>query len=356
LVGIWVFDRVVRIVRFIYCNLHLKLSSNAIITKTTAKYDRDSDVITLEIIPGSNILKPAAGQFYFLYQPISWKGWENHPFTLASWRGIGSESSRAKEVVQKSDSETTSLDKEIQVAAAGPSSDNSSTNSINTDEDHGQCSLGRTFTFYVRPYNSWTKRLRNKCLKSDSGTINPRLFIEGAYGERCPLHTFTNLVFIVGGTGIATALPYLQEFMYPQTTPRKRDYCAKHITLIWTTKQSAFIRQIVARELQPLLNRDDVDLHFHATATPKSPIPVNRPTVKASEHVHHELEISHGRPDLRASLLRIVEDVQQAGAAGGDIGVLSCGPAGLADECRSTVHWALKAGHRNVEYFEETFG
>lgn len=88
--AIWGIDRALRILRQVYCNLHVKLSGSVAGTESTAHYDTETNVIRLEVIPGSRILSPQSGQHYFIYQPLRWRGWENHPFTLASWSELGS--------------------------------------------------------------------------------------------------------------------------------------------------------------------------------------------------------------------------------------------------------------------------
>lgn len=52
LVAIWVFDRFIRLVRLVYCNIYVRLSKNLLTTKTTAVYDKDAEVIRLEVIQG----------------------------------------------------------------------------------------------------------------------------------------------------------------------------------------------------------------------------------------------------------------------------------------------------------------
>ena len=82
-VAIWVFDRFLRLVRLVYCNVHVR--HNTLSTPSTISYDEDSNLIRLEVLAPSPKIKPAPGQYYYLYQPMTWRGWENHPFSLGAW-------------------------------------------------------------------------------------------------------------------------------------------------------------------------------------------------------------------------------------------------------------------------------
>lgn len=245
-------------------------------------------------------------------------------------------------------------------------------------------------TFYLRVYSSWTRRLRSECLRSPKEAITTATFlVEGPYGETSPLHAYDSVLFIAGGTGITAVLPYLQDHLIrtntpsPPSDPEKRkkkkalSTCTSNITLIWATKQSAFIRDVAARELRPsLVDREDIGARFCATARDESPSSITAETEKLLENATTDsnqgsksaataaaagaVDISYGRPNVRAAVADFIDDNAAAtGAAGGPAGriaIFTCGPAGMADEAREAVHCALKEGKRGVEYFEESFG
>ncbi|RMZ84322.1 hypothetical protein DV738_g692, partial [Chaetothyriales sp. CBS 135597] len=319
-IGIWIIDRLARVVRWVYCNLHIR-SSGISNTKTSATYVQEADFIRLEIIPGSQRLKPGPGQHYYLYQPVAWRGWENHPFTLGGCTEVKGSSAAGQQQQHK-------------------------------------------LIFYVRPFNGWTRRLRDQCLKSPTHTITPRMFIEGPYGETSALNTFENVIFIVGGSGIAGALPYLQEHLKMKAN---NSTLTRDITFVWTARQASMIRDIAAKELKPMLGCEDIRMHLHATTRRggfsklKGRIlgkgdekEVN--TTSSSSSSEDELDIQQGRPNIRHTILKVVKEVNNAGSAGGRIAILTCGPGAMADEARAAVHAALKQGMRGVEYFEEAFG
>ncbi|KAI1611070.1 ferric-chelate reductase [Exophiala viscosa] len=352
IVAIWSFDRFARFVRLVYCNLHVRLSGRPATTSTTATYLKDGDVIRLEVSPGSRMLKPGPGQHYFIYQPATWKTWENHPFTLATWHPTHANAKSPK--ISISSTDTTLLRKAVEVEEMPPNSPTGSSSSRTSsssplekqhaaDEHDAKYKL----VFFVRPYSGWTKRLKAECLKSSSGSVNPKVLIEGPYGGCKPLHLYENVIFIVGGTGLSGALPYLLDHVSRTSegvSTRTRD-----ITFIWTTKQASLIWDVAARELQPLLDRDDVRMHFHATSDHGN-------NVEKTDEISPQLGISRGRPDVRHHILTLAEEIHAAGSKGGKVAILACGPAGVAADARHAVHEALKHGKRNIEYFEETFG
>ncbi|EXJ60500.1 hypothetical protein A1O7_04653 [Cladophialophora yegresii CBS 114405] len=380
-VAIWCFDRAVRLVRWAYCNIHVKRSSSIGGTKAFASYNKDADFIRLEVVPGSRMVKPGPGQHYYLYQPLRLKGWENHPFTLAAYETIGDSDAlgTARSQNEYKVNEQALRDKKIQVTATSPSSSTSS-DVTPTPSQHEvstfQGAIGqRKLTFFIRPFSSWTRRLREECLKSPNGTITPNVFIEGPYGERSPLVAFEHVVFIVGGTGIAGALPYILEHVRMAIGHAKKSSGeralvtpTRDITLVWSAKQSAMIRNIASQELKPILGHRDIHVHLHATSPTEihsssgvirkdlAIADLDLKTTTATTSTNDEIAISYGRPDIRQTILELVNEVHDAGAAGGRIAILTCGPGGMADEARAAVHTTLKQGQRGVEYIEETFG
>lgn len=65
------------------------------------------------------------------------------------------------------------------------------------------------------------------------------------------------------------------------------------------------------------------------------------------------VELRYGRPAIRASVMTAVREAEASSAR---LAVMTCGPAVMADECRSSVYEAMKGGFQDIEYFEEAFG
>ncbi|KFZ12368.1 hypothetical protein V502_07118 [Pseudogymnoascus sp. VKM F-4520 (FW-2644)] len=354
LVAIWVLDRLLRIIRQVYCNIHVNRSMDILQTMSTATYSKEADLIRLEVVPGSESLKPKPNQHYFLYQPLKWRGWENHPFTLAGWEKIEDDGPIISNTKSSPTTETTTNDNVSLESASIDSPSNFRSELTNSAQLQLQ---GRyKFLFYVRPSTGWTKRLRDECIKHASGPLKTHILLEGPYGETTPLHHFENIVLLAGGTGIAGVLPYLKEHI---ARLAQGTTVTNSITLVWAAKQAAVLHDLAARELATVLKREDIKASFHATSNRKfGRVDRNmNDTVKnAEDDLAVELDVIYSRPDVRGKVLEVVQEVREAGSQGRRIAVLVCGPAGMADEARGAVHVALKSGMRGVEYIEESFG
>ncbi|KAE8441763.1 hypothetical protein EG329_004321 [Mollisiaceae sp. DMI_Dod_QoI] len=355
LVAIWSFDRFLRIVRFVYCNFRVKTSAGIQHTTSVATYNEESDVIRLEVTTPSKSLQLKPNQHYFLYQPLRWRGWENHPFTLASWAPAGTSNIEyADSALANSTFPPAKSELDIEVASPSsqdtPSSHTSDHNSSQNEASHPAAGSYK-LVFYARPFSGWTKRLRDSCIKHPNKAINARIMIEGPYGTSEPLHHYENILFITGGTGISGAVSYLQDHIAKSASRSTR---TNNISLIFAAKQLAMIRYMAARELGPILGRSDVHATFHVTSPRESAASGSENAVSISSS--SDMEVSYGRPDVKAAISSFVGEISDAGSAGGRIAVFVCGPAAMADDARAAVHQVLKSGKREVAYFEETFG
>lgn len=341
-------------------------------------------MIRLEVTPGAKILKARAGQHYYLYQPLKLRGWENHPFTLAGWKSVDQRGESAGTLVphgiNDASYETKGKNKEVRVvgmdtsaSSGSPSSEEASissfkhTSSAAQELSHTSTTTSQdTLVFFVRPHSSWTLRLRDECIQSSSSSVDARVLLEGPYGEHSPIHSYENVVFIAGGSGISGALPYMQEYLQSTTSGQstaegcKQANCTrtKQITLIWATKQSAMVRCICAEELKPFIGHPAIATHFYATSRQESPASVEHDNLEKTNSLDTGigLGISYGRPNIQKEVLGLIDEVHAAGAAGGRVAILTCGPAAMADEARAAVHTAMKQGKTEVGYFEEAFG
>ncbi|KAK2798400.1 hypothetical protein FQN50_008840 [Emmonsiellopsis sp. PD_5] len=374
-VVIWCLDRFMRLVRLISCNLHVGSNKNLIAyTQSVVSYSKASDIIRLEITPGSRDLQLKPGQHYYIYQPLRLFGYESHPFTVGSWSPV--------------------------------TSDEYTTDATGTNK----------FVFWIRPFDGWTKQLRSDCLKAPKQTLTTSFLIEGPYGLPIELHTFENVILIAGGTGIAAALPHIEEqirrtaplsevapedlnvpllsssssssfssatLMPPSTSPTATSTATKtldtanptkttNLTLLWAARQESFIHELAQRELGPALGREDISAHFYCTSQHRRRRNVNEHTALLSsssfeprgggceyyDNRTFPVNIQHGRPDIKHLIRTAVYDIgNYAKCPGvGRTAILVCGPAEMADEARVAVHTVLKEGYQGVEYFEESFG
>lgn len=170
--AVWGFDRVLRLLRLARNGLR-----SAIVTQV------DDDYVRVDIAGVA-----ATGHAYLYFPTLTWRVWENHPFSVASTttpRSIYRPKS-------PQDAESGSHEKEeIQVSTTAASS-NSST--------HGPARLG--LTFFLRRQGGLTQQLISR-------TTLP-VFVESSYGAHVDTSHLPHLVCIVGGIGITAVLPYLQ--------------------------------------------------------------------------------------------------------------------------------------------------
>ncbi|KAJ9212356.1 hypothetical protein DTO166G4_5987 [Paecilomyces variotii] len=361
---VWLLDRFARIVRLAYCNIHVRLSRNFIMrTRGRVSYNKASDMVRLEVAAGNPKLEPKPGEHYYIYQPLKWRGYESHPFTLGAW-----------------------------------TTDN---NEIETEESSLTFGSGESFlparrklVFWIRPFDGWTKRLRDECLRSPGCRLESTFLIEGPYGHTSPTRHYENVIFIAGGSGVAGVLPYIEEHILstPSHSSEAITECApisssssatllnaetnlpagnkttrtRNVTLVWTARQRALLHEIGCRELRPALGRKGFDARFYATRDPEPPktdasagdetnivMPTENTKLLQEDS---NLNIASGRPDIKSIILGIVRESGPTGLYAGKTAVLVCGPGGMADEARLAVHQALKEGYSGVEYFEEAFG
>ncbi|PYI02456.1 FRE family ferric-chelate reductase [Aspergillus sclerotiicarbonarius CBS 121057] len=345
-VVIWLLDRFLRLVRLLYCNIHVRLNAGNQVqcTSSSATYDPAADVIRLEVTPGSSMIRPTPGDFYYLYQPFRLTGWESHPFTLGYWSYETRYSKPQKPRVSKDDDR-------VDVSQVPLLSDASSGSSNTPDEMQLKHSDQQDlkFVFWIRPYDGWTRSLHQQCTESPDLTINTPILLEGPYGNHFPLWSYESVLLIAGGTGIAAAVPYIQDHLLrassdPEQTTTSTQTRDMH--LIWVTRQAPFIHQIASRELAPALARDDFRASFYTTASKSSP--ADEPPANTG----NKIETHDGRPDLESLILDHAHEAQLSESSAA---VLVCGPVALADEARAAVHLAMRRGYRWIRYVEESF-
>lgn len=323
IVAIWCLDRLLRFLRFILLNVNLGGKTVVQLPKARATYDKCSDIIRLEISVKSHFLVPGAGQYYYLRQPLALRGFQDHPFTLASWNLPSRET-------QESYREKSSGEKSIIPSVSSqPSS----------------CEDSTRLGFLIKPLAGWTGRLRDQCLKSPDSSANMSMFFEGPYGERVPLSKYEHVVLFAGGSGITAVLPYILEHIQNQGTSTT---VTRHITLVWSVRQIELIQQVTSYELRPIFGRNDIAASFYVTCTEES-------TLAKLDSVQ-DINILTGRPDTQSMVKDIAREISSPEYEGGRMAVLACGPTGLTSDVRRAIHESLQGGIRDIEYFEEKFG
>ncbi|GAB1198206.1 hypothetical protein APSETT444_007518 [Aspergillus pseudonomiae] len=212
--------------------------------------------------------------------------------------------------------------------------------------------------FWIRPYNGWTKQMKNQCLRSssDDSTENGyyqasiSISLEGPYGHTLPLHHYGTVLMIVGGTGIATAVPYIHDHVSRLSKtgsrrPGDNSTQTSNLTLVWACRGHEFMEQLCGRELASALELEGFTGRFHCTKGCDS-------HCAAVDDKDGELRIERGRPNIENIIYGVATEAQIVKHR---MAVLTCGSAHMSDEVRRSVHSILKKGYEGIEYFEEAY-
>lgn len=280
--GIWALDRIVRLIR---------LFSNGIRTATVTALDAEAEYIQIDI---DGVV--AHGHAYLSFPTLSWRFWENHPYSvLPTFTGLPSQDAAAK------GSDSDSAEKKES------DSDASSVSSATTE-------IKPRTTILLRPMNGLTKSLARRLL---AGSGKPKritlpVLVESSYHSNPATHDLAHcstLLCIAGGVGVTAVLPVLKSF----EGVRSR--------LAWGVRNECLIRA-VEPQLEELKRN---------------------PTFQLQTRVGERL-----------SLLDILkEEIEKDGKDA--LGIVVCGPTGMADEVRFAVGELALNAKRAVVFVDEAF-
>ncbi|KAF5637720.1 ferric-chelate reductase [Fusarium sp. NRRL 52700] len=302
---IWLLDRVIRGLRIMAFNPKF-WDTKALIT-----YNEDAHMIRVTVPTSSSLYSIEPGTFYYIMVLNQRNFWESHPFTVATISGSG-----------RCDTET--LGERAPLLSSGEQ---------RPPFEQSQ----RQMTFLIRPYDSLTSRLREYAEEERPKPAAVRMAIDGPYGKTLPLERFKKVLFIVGGSGIAVPLSYLQK---RTTSPSKPSRIEVH----WAVRQSAFAVDILHHELSYILGNDRVEINIYLTTGD----PGGR---TACDDTFYRLV------NWRFKRLTVEEILDRALESGYEerIAVVTSGPAKMADESRSVVAARTVPSLPRIEYFEESF-
>lgn len=284
--------------------------------KATATYDDAAQIIRLDVtdlLPTKTI---TPGHYYYLYAPGDIQGYQSHPFTLCSWKRTTAQTPQSPPVI--------SDDKAIQ-----PSS-NSSSASRSTHETNTAHSL------LIRPYRGFTGRLQQKLIKSSehNPSTNLTIFLEGPYGSALDLRSFSDVLIIVGGSGITAAISHSNFLLPAQNT-------AVHV--VWAVQDSGLVETVCANELKHAMQ--DVNFELAVYETRKAGGDVEKGAKTAASH-----PVQHGRPDVEATIREARQKCKK------NLAVVTCGPPRMADACRAAVVEVLGESGPEMEFYNEALG
>ncbi|KAJ4983319.1 ferric reductase like transmembrane component [Stagonosporopsis vannaccii] len=311
---IWIFDRVLRGARV------LAFDWKFWNTKATVSYDPTSNLVRMNVPMPRNRIVPKPGTYYYIYVlNDSLYVHQNHPFTLAY-------------VIPPK------MNEHIPLSPVSSRPSTHRTDSASSSESDALLNPRRkessdpSMVYLIRPYDGFTSRLKQQCL-SRPKTL--RVNIEGPYGHSVPLRDYSNVLFIVGGTGIAVPLSHLAHLLGFESP-------VQNVKIVWAVREHAFLASML-QEFKGLLGDERCTLEVHVTqdVEHKDDIPRELP---------RGVSVVVGRPTVSRS---IEEAAQDAGKQ--SLAIVACGPARMADEARMASVQMLAKGFRGVDYFEESF-
>jgi predicted ferric reductase len=307
---VWILDRVLRVGRI------LAFSRNFWNTKANATFDPASNLVRLDVDGSKSMRRPKPGTYYYIHvlDDVLYAH-QSHPFTLA--------------YVSSDTSNTTSTPLSSRAPRPSPlrhsSSDSSESDALLTN-------TSSNLVFLIRPYDGFTSRLKSHCL------LHPkklRVLIEGPYGHSEALHLYPNVLFVVGGTGVAVPLSHIARLLSPESH-------VQSLKIVWAVREHAFLTSVL-QDFRGLLADERVELEVHVTQDKEVMDEVMERDLKS-------VRIVTRRPDVQAAMQKAAKDAGQQRLA-----IVACGPALMADQARKASVAMLARGHSDVEYFEESF-
>ena len=303
--GIWILDRIIRMTRTLSFNLKFWD------TWATATYEPSSNMVRLSVPQSTSWYDPAPGTFYYIHVLSDPRFWESHPFTMAY--STGHRRRRSKDSTE----DTPLMQEEDAISLARDPTEPPS------------------MKFLIRPYDSFTSRLKDTAAAPWPTPASLRVLVEGPYGQTQPFADFEHVLFIVGGSGIAVPLAYLHTLI---SSPRTRS-----ISVVWAAREIGLAEDVLNDDIGDLIDSNKLSLKINITHQ-------ETPGDSSLSSFPKSVDVQYHRPDVTA-------EVEAATRSAGtqSLAVVACGPARMADDARRAVVNQLGEKAPHVEYFEESF-
>ncbi|KAF2852580.1 ferric-chelate reductase-like protein [Plenodomus tracheiphilus IPT5] len=316
-VAIWVLDRSLRFGRI------LAFHRNPFNTGALVSFNPNSNLVKMEVEANKSLIASSPGTYYYIHLMDDWLyAHQSHPFTLA----------------YTSSDISTSLDTPLSPISSRSASHRTSSSSSNESSESDALLAGSeanpasSLIFLIRPYDGFTSRLKSLCL------LNPkklRVLVDGPYGHTMPLQTFANILFVVGGTGIAVPLSHLAHLLSSRSYTRS-------IKIVWAVREHAFLASVLC-DFKGLLGDERVEMEVHITRDDEAKDNVLGRDLRGVRILTH-------RPNVYTVVEASAKDAGQ-----GSLAVVACGPALMADQARKSSVEMLSKGYHGIEHFEESF-
>ncbi|CVL08721.1 related to ferric reductase Fre2p [Fusarium mangiferae] len=305
---IWLLDRVIRGLRIVAFNPKF-WDTKALIT-----HNEDAHIIRVTVSTSSSLYSIEPGAFYYIMVLNRWNFWESHPFTVATISGSGH---FAADTLEED----------------SPLLNNGSSGELRPASEK----YHREMSFLIRPYDSFTSRLRGYAEEERPKPATVRVAIDGPYGKTLPLEQFSKVLFIVGGSGIAVPLSYIQRLTASSNKTSR-------IEVHWAVRQPAFAVDVLNHELSDILGNDRVEINIYLTAGDVDG------RIAGDETIYRLAKWRSKRLNVEDIIDRALENDYEGGIA-----VVTSGPAKMADESRFVVAARTVPSLPRIEYFEESF-
>ncbi|PPJ50983.1 hypothetical protein CBER1_06818 [Cercospora berteroae] len=317
-IAIWGLDRMLRLKSLVLVSVMPRIFKGI---KATVTCNPDTDMIRLDVTDFLGNMQIAPGVYYYLYIPDGLRGYESHPFTLCSWRrpaAPNSEPLSPTDVVKEK-----AIDLSIRPALKG----------YGTGGEIAH-------TLLMRPYKGMTGRLQRKLLSRASlGPAQQTVFLEGPYGSKLDLSTYSEVLVVCGGSGITTAISH-SHFLVEKN-------CQTRMHIYWAVPQRELADDICANELASVLNAGRLNMTVHLTSDAEDEEGIADPHRGRSKH-RQPYEVILGRPDVEAVMRR------HRNLATKSLAILTCGPPQFSDACRAAVVKILGEEGVEVGWYNES--
>ncbi|KAJ3493358.1 hypothetical protein NLG97_g4780 [Lecanicillium saksenae] len=288
--GIWGTERLIRLGRMVLMGWRT--------ADVSAVSGSDGEYLRIDIDNAH-----AGGLVYLYFPTLSWRFWENHPFSVASSFSTGDLSS-------DSSTETDSAKDKVFVESKSVP-DNDTTPGGRQHKTVFPAVSNHRISILVRVQSGMTMRLAAKVAASGSRLRLPVL-VEGPYHamSATELSHCTSIICIAGGVGVSAVLPVLREH-----SCRRR--------LFWGVRN----RSVVDAASKDILNLPSA--------------------VQVDTSIGKRLDIQ--------SILR--EELLTRSGERGPTGIIVCGPPEMADDVRNEVSRLARSGSlaRGVVLVDEAF-
>lgn len=331
LIGIWVLERTLRLLRLIYYNVSSRSYTKARVEALPGSACRVTFYIrrSWPECPSSHV---------YVYIP-SISLWMSHPFSVA-WVDRNLEDSptitHASTVSDDTEVDFQPLPKEMKTTS---------------------------LTCVIAARTGLTRKLYRKACASPGGVITIRAFIEGSYGVGSDsLRSFGTVLLFAGGAGITHQISLIKDLVFAADNGI---CCTRKLVLVWSVRnfeQLDWVRSWMEELITVARGQLDFQLRLHVTKQCQSqdnrqdnekPSPEDCPKSKGTVYVNamkiqlYPGVVTYERP--RPS--EIVEEEFQERIGAMSIGV--CGPGALADDVRAAARSVMSRG--NVDFWEEAF-